>query len=232
MITGTIHETLTLTTPSGRQVQVQILTPDGTLPNATEIRKQEREWEARATSYERQGLDMGLIKRSHFAAEVLFLAAQGVQQKHPGVLISQDLDGRILGVLLFTLPDPPRRTRGTISLMAIDPAHLAGSPGSDQLRGIGTTLTMVVGQIFVQWDVPEVCLHPLDEAAHRFWQGRGFPPRTPGGPTCIRGAVEVAQLAARCGHEHPDLPDEGDSLFVGSFEATERVRLPRLKGTF
>ncbi|KKL16155.1 hypothetical protein LCGC14_2498430 [marine sediment metagenome] len=232
MITGTIHETLALTTPSGRSVTVQILTPDGTLPNATEIRKQEQEWEAKATAYEQQRLDPMLINRSHFAAEVLFLAAQGVQQKHPGILLSQDLAGRILGVLLYTLPDPPRRTRGTISLMAIDPTYLAGSPGSDQLRGIGTTLTMVVGQIFVARDVPEVCLHPLDEAAHRFWQGRGFPPRTPGGPACIRGPVEVAQLAARCGHEHPDLPDQGDSLFVGSFEATERVRLPRLKGLY
>jgi hypothetical protein len=196
--------------------------------NTRQMRKEEQRWIGVALEYGRLHsagqLPKDVYRRAVFAGEVLYLATKGLSKPDHLIICAQAGD-EILGASVSKI----QGTHGKLDLMAIDPRYLAGAPGP-KIRGIGTLVTRSIGAKFVEAGVTHVDLQALDEAASRFWQGRGFHDGVTGGVFLhLEGAKDVAGLAVRCGHEKPDKEDEGDDVSIGDFARNLHMRIPRLQ---
>jgi len=233
MITGVTIGIGTAQTAAGLPTPYQIVTPEKTVANLAQLAAEGKRWREAIAEFERLALtaklDPQVAKRARFAEEVLATVGNNVLLGVCCQLLVQDYASRVLGVATYGHWDSfeqGQRTRsGAINLQAIDPRHLAGTPGTQQLRGIGTAMTAAISRQMLARGVSAVYLHPLDQAAYEFWSRRGFGICGRGGLLCIRGRTGIEALIDGC-HLQPDGPDRGDVVVCGRPGATVGQRVP------
>lgn len=200
----------------------EIVHPASTPENLAHLVSETARWKQQAESF--QSLDAELARRARFGIEVMQSAATVMQLGACCLALAQDDAGSILAVASYGMFPPD----GYLHLQVIEPRHLAGSPGSAQLRGLGTALTASISRQMLKGGVETVYLHPLDSAAASFWTGRGFGVCGRGGLMCIRGREGVEKLIGGC-IARPDLPDRGELICCGPPSAG-RAALPYMLG--
>lgn len=229
-ITGKFVGSGVAVTGGGQQVAYRLMVPDKTTANLSTIAMEAQRWRATHNRYQelvnKHELDASIARRAQFGEEVLAVIGQNVKLGVCCSLIAQASDGRILGASSYTWWAP---AGGGLNLQVIDPAHLAGSPGKDQLRGIGTALVAAVAQQMLDHGVTTLYLHPLDQAAAVFWSHRGFVPCGVGGRMCIQGQEGIRRLISSC-FRLPGCQDNGECLLCGTMKMTEAFRLPQNRG--
>ena len=224
MMTGQVLGSGLARPAAGPGVTYRLIRPEKSVANLATIAQEARRWGATAARFQltarQHQLSPDLGRRAEFAEAVLATAGENLRIGACCLLLAQADDGRILGVATYGLLP---RQEGAINLVAIDPEHLAGSPGTAQLRGIGTAIVAAVSRELLSQGVTIVYLHPLDEAAARFWRGRGFV-ACGAGRLCIRGRAGVEGLRGSC-ELKPDCPDTGDCLVCGRPEDVAAMRV-------
>jgi len=226
MIAGQVVGQGVAATAAGARVPFVMVEPANTLANLGEIGRESQRWHKTALRYV-GATSTDVAKRAQFADEVLALTGEQVRLGVSGFLIAQATDGRILGVTTY---GSLNAREGTLNLVAIDPEHLAGSPGTAQLRGIGTSMVAAASQLMLARGVEVIYLHPFDQEAALFWSHRGFGYCGAGGLLCVRGRAAVEALRGRC-ELAPDCGDRNDCVVCGRLEDTARVRVPALRAT-
>lgn len=224
MLTGQVLGSGVARPAVGPGVTYRLIRPEKTVANLATIAQEARRWGATAarlllTARQHQ-LSADVARRADFAEAVLATAGENLRVGACCLLVAQAEDGRILGVATYGLRP---RQEGAINLVAIDPEHLAGSPGTQQLRGIGTAIVAAVSRDLLAQGVTTVYLHPLDDAAARFWRGRGFV-ACGAGRLCVRGRPGVETLRGSC-ELKPDCPDLQDCLICGRPEDVAAMRV-------
>lgn len=226
-ITGKFLGSGVAVTVAGQQVAYRLVVPDKTASNLSIIATEAQRWQAIHKRYQemvnQRQLNVSISQRAQFGEEVLAVVGQNLKLGVCCSLTAQALDGRILGTSSYTWW---KSGDGGLNLQVIDPEHLAGSPGRDQLRGIGTALVAAVAQQMVDHGVTTLYLHPLDQAAAVFWAHRGFVPCGVGGRMCIRGQEGIRRLISSC-FILPSCQDSGECLLCGTMKMTEAFRLPQ-----
>lgn len=215
--------------PSGRGEDYQLIVPTKTTENLATYAAEAKRWFAIVTEYDALSaagkIPREVYRRAKFGEETLAVAGDNLRLGVCCQIICQGLNGHFLGVVVWAWMTP---TDAAINLMVIDPRHISGTPGHDQLRGIGTALVAAVSRQMIAKGGQALFLHPLDRAAERFWVGRGFGNCGGGGLMCIRGRAGVEALLDGC-TVRPDCPDAGDCLSCGTNIATSRYRIPSPK---
>jgi len=203
------------TRPDHLSVPYRVVSPFYTPQNADIISKERDRWaqtlERFRTLERSRQIDYFVMKRAEFGVSVMSTVAENVRNKVCCEIILQDYQGRILGVATYGFLDAQE---GALNLEVIDPEHLAGTPGTMQLRGIGTALVAVVARAMLITNHTTIYLHPLDDTAGQFWQSRGFRVCGGGGLMCIRGREGILKLRQSC-ESIPDCPSDGDCLICG-----------------
>jgi hypothetical protein len=215
------------TSSQNRTVAYQVRDVTGTAYNALTLGREQDFWLAHYKMIERawlehRGVEFRAVERAMFAGLVLYQATENAKAGVCCAAVSQASDGGILGAMTYFQNDPIVG-KWSIGLMAIDPIHMPGTPGTGQLRGIGTGLLASVAQKLLKGGATRIDLHPLDDAARRFWIGRGF--KSCGGSLCVEGIAEMRRLIATCAVQ-PDCPADGDCVFCGKREAISAA-IPR-----
>jgi N-acetylglutamate synthase-like GNAT family acetyltransferase len=215
------------TTTAGRRVLFRLVQPEKTPANLAELARESKRWKDTALRFRNLSvggaLPLDVAKRAQFTDEVLATAAENLRLGITNAVIAQAEDGRVLGAAIYGfLPD---EKAGTVTLVAIDPDHLAGSPGQEQLRGIGTAMVAAISREMLAKGVETVYLHPFDEAASTFWGHRGFASCGRGHLLCVRGRRAIERLIGAC-QMRPECPHCGDIVMCGQVEATIPARLP------
>jgi len=201
--------------------------PDKTAANLKAIAGESTRWRATGQRYRertmRGALDPKVTRRAQFAEEVLASIGEMVRLGACCSVIAETSEGRFVGALSYGMLPPHE---AAINLLAIDPEHLTGSPGGEQLRGVGTAMVAATSREFLKAGTDTVFLHPLDEQAAKFWQGRGFGV-CGRNLLCVRGRKQIDALIDGCEH----WPGCGESAYVvcGLASRTEAVRLPQLR---
>jgi len=231
MIAGKVLGQGVARTASGAAIPFTMVEPERSIPNLGEIGRESRRWHGTALRFREMAnkgqLPNDVAKRAEFADEVLAVVGEHLRLGVHGFVVAQGHDGRILGVTTYGSPRP---REGSLNLVAIDPEQLAGTPGDQQLRGIGTSMVAAASQIMLARGDEAVYLHPFDQEAALFWSHRGFGYCGAGGLLCVRGRAAVEALKGRC-ELSPDCGDTGDCVTCGRLEDTARVRVPALRAT-
>lgn len=193
----------------------QIIKADSTPSNLAEMEREAQRWAEIAKRFwllaGRLEIHSQVAVRATFTKDafhtiILVLRAQG-----GNILVVQARDGKVLGVSQWNLM---AAKEGMIHLQAIDPTHLPGSPGTGQVRGIGTALVAAASQDMLSQGVEAVWVKPFDEQAALFWSRRGFGVCGAGGLLCIRGQQEVRRLMGSC-QVQPESVWDGEYIVCG-----------------
>lgn len=221
ILTGDIVGRGMAATAAGLMTAYTLVIPQKTVSNLDTLGKEAARWHQGAVRIMemvgRGQLDRGVGPRAKFADEVLAAAAETVRRDACCVIFAQAYDGRVLGAMIYTIMT---ERQGSIHLLAIDPEHLAGTPGTAQLRGLGTALVAAVSRRFLEQGTETIIIHPLDQAAETFWRGRGF--NYCGPNFCVRGRAAIEALIDGCQLQ----PDHGDGVVCGLPSMTEPMRVP------
>lgn len=231
---GEVLGAVSLQTQGGRSIAAQVIRPHDSPQTLSFMRQEADRWRRQANDYYqlyREGrLSKTIYTRAYFAGEVLWVAAKLLAGGQANVLMVEQVgdaeigNGTILGVATYKYHD----SRASISLQATEPVHQPTTPNGDKLRGIGTTLTRTMGREFLARGVQRVELVPLDEAAQEFWEGRHF--HDTAGPILhMDGLGEIQCLVTACSEDTPDMPDEGDLVAAGGWQAIWGSVLPEVK---
>jgi len=207
--------------PAGPGVAYQIVSPANTVANLTWLARETRRWQSEVEGFIDQGLPSVVIHRAEFGVDVLASIAESLRVNGCCNVVTVDLEGNLLAAASYFIAAP----EGYLNLVVIEPRHLVGSPGTNQLRGLGTSLVAAMGHEMVRKGVAAVYLHPLDDAAWQFWRGRGFKSCGRGGLSCIRGTPGVQRLIDGC--RVSDDPQRGDVVLCGIPERVRAYSLPR-----
>ncbi len=226
-ITGKILGTGIARAPVGAPVVYEIIAPIYNLANLEVLAKETTRWQAEVTEFEnlsRSGmLPVEVVKRAKFGTEVLATAAEFMRRGVCCVVIVQDDYGHLLAVATYA----SFGKEGHLNHQVIEPRHLAGTPGTMQLRGIGTALTAAISRQMIKAGAETVYLHPFDPVAARFWMNRGFGVCGKGGLMCIRGKENIEKLIDGC-ILRPEDPSRGEILCVGRAAEVRAFSLPRI----
>ncbi len=226
-ITGKILGTGIARAPVGAPVVYDIIAPTYNLANLEVLAKETTRWQAEATEFEnlsRSGiLPIHIVTRAKFGTDVLATVAEFMRIGVCCVVFVQDDYGKLLAVGNYGT----KAKDGFIHQQVIEPKHLAGSPGTAQLRGIGTALTAVISRQMVKAGVETLFLHPYDNAAKTFWMNRGFQPCGLGGRMCITGPKNIEKLIDGC-ILRPEDPSRGEILCCGQPATVRAFSLPRM----
>lgn len=202
--------------------------PEKTLPNLSIMGRESARWKATARRFgglaNRRQIEPVVAHRAGFADEVLFAVSENLRLGLPTVLVAQSQDGRVLAAMVYIITPPGSIAggEGHIHLLAVDPENLTGSPGTKQVRGLGTAMVAAASRIFLKVGAGQVNIHPLDQQAAIFWSGRGFVGCGAGGLMCVRGRAAIEGLINGCVVN----PDRGDYILCGLPAQVERMRVP------
>lgn len=225
MLTGDILGQGVADSASGLQVSYTIIAPQKTTANLAVLGKASARWKATherfKTMADARQIDRAVAERAEFADQVLAIAAENLRIGVCCSIFCQGYDGKILGTMVYMFIQDGRE--GLINLLAVDPEHVAGSPGRGQLRGIGTAMVAVASRKFLERGVQQVNLHPLDSQAALFWTKRGFGACGAGGLMCVRGRQAIEGLIGQC--RVGERPDDGEIVICGTRAATEAMRV-------
>ena len=229
MLTGTVVGSGVASSPDRAMVaSYTMVVPAKTTANLAEMAKEGLRWREQVKSLYAQ-VPRPVADRARFAEETLALATDNLRMGIPTTIVAQAQNDRILGVILFdTLMSGPRVGSGVLKLLAIEPVLLAGTPGKQQLRGIGTALTAATSRQFLAKGVSTVVISPLDEEAKRFWIGRGAELCGESTLLCVTGRDKVERLIGNC-EITPCSPADGDCVLCGAPGATDGYRLPGVR---
>ncbi|MDP2663355.1 MAG: GNAT family N-acetyltransferase [Dehalococcoidia bacterium] len=226
MLTGKIVGMGVAQRPSGQGTDYQLIIPVKSTENLATIASEAKRWWTTVQEYDQlsgQGtLPREVYKRAKFAEEAMAVTGDNLRLGVCCLIVCQSLDGHILGVATWGWMNPQE---GAINLQAIDPRHMAGTPGHDQYRGVGTALLAAVSRQILAAGGTALFLHPLDNKAAEFWHHRGFGACGGGGLMCIRGRSGIDTLIDGC-KIRPDRPDGGEVIECGAPGATTRYRMP------
>lgn len=206
MISGQRETTATLTSAKGRQVLLEVITPNATPDNLRQFRAAADEWDRLGDTLDAAGQGRQAI-RAWFASDTVFEVGEWASARRCCFLVAVDATrGDILGATIYS----PDSGHWWIHQFTVSPDNQPGSANQDQVRGIGSTMLGVIAdQVANDPGCVELNLFALDEDAARFWQARGFRSAGPGIPyklTC----PETKQLAAKVRAAGVDRPDQGD----------------------
>jgi len=226
-ITGKILGTGVARAPVGAPVVYEIIAPTYSIANLGVLAMETTRWQSELTQFEnlfRSGtLPIEIVKRAKFGTEVLATVAEFMRLEVCCVVIVQDDYGNLLAVATYA----SFNKEGHLNHQVIEPRHLAGSPGTGQLRGIGTALTAAISRQILKGGGETVYLHPFDPVAARFWMNRGFGVCGKGGLMCIRGKQNIEKLIDGC-ILRPEDPSRGEILCVGQTATVRAFSLPRM----
>ena len=215
MLTGRTVARGQATQQVGPPVPYEIVIPSNTVGNLAQMASESGRWRATLQEYERlrdaSKLQSEVVRRARFGDEVMAALSEYVRLGLYGVLVAQTPPGQIIGLASFSFIGPKD---GAINLQVVDPRYLPGSPGTAQLRGIGTAMTAAISRQVLASGSDNLYLHPLDQAAALFWSHRGFVPCGKGGLMCIRGRLGIERLINGCTIS-PDEPDRGEVILCG-----------------
>lgn len=168
-------------------------------------------------------LDYKVFERCWFAEEVLLTVAMNIDQGVCCNLAAQATDCSVLGVMTYHhLAYPP--DAWSVGLLAVEPFNQAGTPGTNQLRGVGTGMVAALGRAILGRGAESLTLSPLDDAARTFWLRRGFHSCN-GTKLCLSSPDEIRRLVQVC-DELPDCPADGDCVSCGVRKVRPAVRPP------
>jgi len=211
----------------GNGVHYQIVLPDKTLDNLKAIALEGQRWlvtAERLRNLANEGhLDVAIARRATFTEEVLASIGEYLRIGAFFNALAVDDYGRIIGASSYGIMFPGE---AALNLQAIDPANLAGAPGSQQLRGIGTAMVAAISRQLLHDNIESVILHPFDQQAAIFWYKRGFVPAGKGGLMRLSGRKGIEKLIDGC-IAVPDEPGKGDIVICGEERTTAPVRLPQ-----
>lgn len=215
LLTGMVIGRGIATASNGTSVAYRIVIPDKSSQNLQTLREERDRWLGiykRFRELASQGkLDPSVAKRAEFGTDVFNVLINNVQLGLDRYIVVQAYNGLIIGMSLYTFHDAKE---GTLHLQVIDPEELPGSPGANQLRGIGSALVSAVARAFLITGHTTMYIHPLDKKAAQFWRSRGFVPCGTGNQLCVRSQQEIMRLRDICDFI-PDEPSQGDSLLCG-----------------
>jgi hypothetical protein len=210
-MTGIVLRERTLTSASGRVVRLRVIRPDYSLPNQYQLVAAYRLWRAQSQALEMTKPDAAF--HAGFAAEVAWIAARELrlfagEPRHLLVVGVNEAE-EVLGLnTAYWVEDEQ------VWYMAIGstrPVDQPGYPNPDQVRGIGLEVVGALVEVMNGIVCAPVTLEPLDAAARRFWQARGF--HDAAGGEMRMTCPESRALAARLAHSQHDDPSRGDAPF-------------------
>ncbi len=205
----------TATSATGTSVAYRLVMPDKSPENLQIIASEMERWQRTLKSF-RTLLSQGkipyeVVRRSEFGIDALRVLADNLRLRVCCQIVAQAYDGRILGLASYGFISG---MEGNLLLQAIDPEHLAGSPGASQLRGIGSALVAAVARAFLITGRTRMNIHPLDEKAAIFWRNRGFEVCGGGGLMCVRTREGLLRLRNLC-ELLKDGPEGAENLICG-----------------
>lgn len=217
MIGGQIVGRGVARTAAGVPTSYVMVKPERTMPTLQTLGKESNRWRVTAGSFRRQASESrGMVnpkvaQRADFADSVLAVVGENLRMGVCCSLLAVTGEGLVLGAAQYVYLS---ETEAQINLIAVAPEHLAGSPGTAQIRGVGTSLVATMGQEFLGRGVERVNLKPLDDEAEIFWKKRGFGVCS-GTLLCVEGRDKVQSLIGTC-ELSPDCPDAavGDTCLV------------------
>jgi hypothetical protein len=149
-----------------------------------------------------------VARRAEFTEDVLGSVAEDLRRDGLGAMVVQARDGTILGAAQYGFMSP---NEGMINMQAVAPENLPGSPGTEQLRGVGTALVAAVSRDLLERGAQSIWVKPLDQEAAVFWSRRGFSACGRGGLLCVRGRSAIEGLLGTC-EVRPDSPADGEYI--------------------
>lgn len=216
-----------IATGGGLQVPYRMVVPDKTPGNirvfALEMDRWKKIVERFEAAYFRGELSPDVSRRASFADEVLSVVGDYVRTGSCCNVVAQSAFGDILGVLNYI---DLGSHQWSISLMVVAPDHIPGTPGDRQLRGVGTSLVAACSRMLLEYGAESVILYPLDDAAYRFWIGRGFAENGDRHELIIRGRAAIERLIGSC-QVKPDCAAD-PCLTCGTQKQTITARRPAL----
>lgn len=226
LITGQVIGRGQAARASGLAIPYQLVVPAKTLENLATIAAEAKRWYVTVQQFDQlstQGhLPREVYKRAKFAEEVMAVVGDNLRIGVCCTVVCQALSGEIIGLAVYGWISA---AEAALNLQVIEPKHLAGSPGLDQARGIGTALVAAISRQVLTRNGTSIYLHPLDSKAAEFWYHRGFRMCGAGGLMCVRGTPAVQQLLGSCTLT-PDCPDQGQCVECGIATATARFAVP------
>lgn len=225
MITGTIRTRRTLQSPTGETADIAIVAADPTPANAAFLTRIGMLWlDQSEAADEELGPRSDEAYRAYFASTAAFLAADRLTESRCCVLVAHNEEtGEVVGLAVYT----PAPGDWYIDDFTVSPRNQPGFPSVVQLRGIGgAMLAEIMEDVDRQGTCTSMSLLPLDEAALRFWEARGFhrDPQQNLRLTC----EEVHEIAERNREAGDDRPDQGDGVGAGDIEEHQRAATPRV----
>ncbi len=215
LLTGMVVGRGIATSAGGTSVAYRLVMPDKSPENLQIIASETARWQRTLDSFRTlasQGkIPHELVRRSEFGIDTLRVLADNLRLRVCCQIVAQAYDGRILGLASYGFISA---TEGALNLQAIDPEHLAGSPGTGQLRGIGSALVAAVARAFLITGRNRMNIHPLDEKAAVFWRNRGFEVCGGGGLMCVRTREGLLRLRNLC-ESLKDGPEGAENLICG-----------------
>lgn len=213
-------------TASGSMIPYRLVVPDKRADNLDWLAKESQRWRVTEKRFKELvcmgQLSPDVVRRAGFAQEVMTVVANNIRVGVCCYIIVQGYDERVLGLVTYAFI---LSTEGVLNLQAIDPEQMAGTPGIQQLRGIGTAMLAAVANEFLKTGRTTLFLHALDEQAAIFWSRRGFVMCGAGGLMCVRTRQAIEKMRAVC-ESIPDRPDQAESLLCGFPRETERLPIP------
>lgn len=215
MITGKRVGSGMASRSNGTSVAYTIVVPDRTNENLTTIAKTAALW--RDLYWDYLKISVPLANRAKFADEVLGNLGETLRLGVLSNIVAQTNDGELLGAASWSIVG---QNKATINLVTVSPLHIAGSPGTGQVRGIGTAMVAVVSRMLLTAGVTTVYLRPFDREAMEFWRRRGFMMCGNGHLLCIRSRESIERLINGCMIQ-PDHPGNGEQVICGMSEAVK-----------
>jgi len=176
-----------------------MLAPDKNTSNLALLGRETKRWKDTSDMFLQLSIKHRLAPdvavRAYFAEETISTVAENIRLGVCCNIVAIALNTEVLGVLVHS---DLGNNQAAITLLAIDPLHMAGSPGNGQLRGVGTGLVAAASRQLLARGVTGVLIHPFDKAAASFWKGRGFIPCNDDTRLCITGRPAVERLIDGC----------------------------------
>ena len=208
MIQGEVIGTRSVSTTSGRPLQVRVIRPTSSPENIKAVAATIADWQDVARTYEHSGVAAKVPGHAHFAADTLFIAAKEMRTNPENVLIAMS-DDVIEGASVYHV----KGSEGHISVFTTSPRNQPEVPG-ERIRGVGSALLDNTRDQMKVQGVQTITLRPLDLHADRFWRKKGFDSALPGQP--LSAPVSVISC-----HE-----DDDGELEAYDPEEIAKVRMP------
>lgn len=200
----------------GRSVAYRVRDLSRGANNGVTLARTGKQWHRERTilygMHERGSIPWVVYYRAEFAEDVLLTVAMNIDQGVCCNLAAQATDCSVLGVMTYHQLTHPVGA-WSVGLLAIEPFNQAGTPGKNQLRGVGTGMVAALARAIIGRGGTSLTLSPLDDAAEAFWKRRGFHSCN-GTKLCLSSPDEIRRLVQVC-DELPDCPADGDCVSCG-----------------